>query len=216
MRRIWADGKLLDLTGLTIRVHPAARPGGRRFDPGQGGRRDSPAYRGLAYVVFENLPLADFGNRIPQFSFEIMRPVGALGRMAKAVTLIPGATEFGYEPSTAREHSRARYFAQEDATAPAPPRMYRPRSTIFRACAPVSSASHWWWRGSDRSALRPLHRAARRRDCRQRHHRRRWSVDGVTRPGAYLVSQIGGRPAFGGTPSDERAASDRGAESARA
>ena len=29
-----------------------------------------------------------------------------------------------------------------------------------------------------------------------------WSVDGVTRPGAYLVSQVGGRPAFGGTPSD--------------
>jgi hypothetical protein len=29
-----------------------------------------------------------------------------------------------------------------------------------------------------------------------------WSVDGVTRAGAYVVSQIGGRPAFGGTPSD--------------
>ena len=39
---------------------------------------DAPAYRGLAYVVFERIPLADFGNRIPQLSFEVMRPLGRL------------------------------------------------------------------------------------------------------------------------------------------
>ncbi|MER2519726.1 MAG: phage tail protein [Bdellovibrionales bacterium] len=31
-----------------------------------------PAYRGLAYVVFENLQLANFGNRIPNLTFEII------------------------------------------------------------------------------------------------------------------------------------------------
>ncbi len=30
-----------------------------------------PAYRGLAYIVFENLQLADFGNRLPNLTFEI-------------------------------------------------------------------------------------------------------------------------------------------------
>ncbi len=45
-------------------------------------------------------PLADFGNRIPQLSFEVVRAVGHLEQMARAVTLIPGATEFGYEPAT--------------------------------------------------------------------------------------------------------------------
>jgi len=30
-----------------------------------------PAYRGLAYAVFEDLQLADFGNRIPSFTFEL-------------------------------------------------------------------------------------------------------------------------------------------------
>ena len=30
-----------------------------------------PAYRGRAYVVFANLPLADWGNRIPNFQFEV-------------------------------------------------------------------------------------------------------------------------------------------------
>ena len=61
---------------------------------------DAPAYRGLAYVVFERLPLANFGNRIPQLSFEVVRPVGRLEQMMRAVTLIPGTTEFGYEPAT--------------------------------------------------------------------------------------------------------------------
>ncbi len=52
----------------------------------------APAYRGLAYVVFERLPLAEFGNRVPQFSFEVVRPVDGLNRMVRAVCLIPGAT----------------------------------------------------------------------------------------------------------------------------
>jgi hypothetical protein len=30
-----------------------------------------PAYRGQAYIVFENLQLADYGNRVPNFEFEI-------------------------------------------------------------------------------------------------------------------------------------------------
>lgn len=30
-----------------------------------------PAYRGLAYVVFENLQLANFGNRLPNITFEV-------------------------------------------------------------------------------------------------------------------------------------------------
>ena len=34
---------------------------------------------GLAYVVFERLPVADFGNRVPQFSFEVLKPVDGLG-----------------------------------------------------------------------------------------------------------------------------------------
>ena len=75
--RIWADGKPLDISQLTIRVHRGAED--QAADDlilAKEGAGNSPAYRGLAYVVFERLPLADFGNRIPQLSFEIIRPVG--------------------------------------------------------------------------------------------------------------------------------------------
>ena len=38
------------------------------------GAGEVPAYRGTAYVVLEDLALGQFGNRVPQFSFEVMRP----------------------------------------------------------------------------------------------------------------------------------------------
>ena len=34
------------------------------------GSGQAPAYRGTAYIVFEDLPLDAFGNRLPQLSFE--------------------------------------------------------------------------------------------------------------------------------------------------
>ena len=94
--RIWADGKLLDTTGLAIRVHRGREDqAADDLIVAREGVGNAPAYRGTAYIVFERLPLADFGNRIPQLSFEIVRPVGRLEKMVRAVTLIPGTTEFG-------------------------------------------------------------------------------------------------------------------------
>ena len=77
--RIWADGKLVrgaagDMkVGGTFRLHTGA--GDQTADPllatAEGAAR-CPAYRGLAYAVFEDLQLADFGNRIPVLSFEVI------------------------------------------------------------------------------------------------------------------------------------------------
>ena len=36
------------------------------------GAGNTPAYRGLAYIVFDNLALADFGNRIPNITAEVI------------------------------------------------------------------------------------------------------------------------------------------------
>src|SRR5690606_19550302 len=64
----------------------------------------TPAYRGMAYVVIEDFPLEAFGNRIPNFTFEVRRqlkPVDHDGRaveeMITGVTLIPGSGEFVYD-----------------------------------------------------------------------------------------------------------------------
>lgn len=82
--RIWADGKLLrgsrgDLkAGGKMRLYNGREDQTRdpliASDMGQ----HCPAFRGLAYVVFENLQLADFGNRIPALTFEIVADDGSI------------------------------------------------------------------------------------------------------------------------------------------
>ncbi len=97
--RVWADGNALDTTGLTMRFYRGTETQAvdSLIEAKQGA--DAPAYRGLCYIVFERLPLAPFGNRIPSMSVELCRVVGDLEPMITSVTVIPGATEFGYDPT---------------------------------------------------------------------------------------------------------------------
>ena len=61
-----------------------------------------PAYRGTAYVVFEDLELGPYGNRVPQFSFEVVRAaqgdfsdeIPDLATGVRGVALIPGTGEY--------------------------------------------------------------------------------------------------------------------------
>ncbi|MCT2399195.1 phage tail protein [Novosphingobium mangrovi (ex Huang et al. 2023)] len=81
--RIWADGKLLrgeagDLkVGGTLRIHTGE--GDQAADPlmlSAEGEASCPACRDLAYVVFEDLDLADYFNRIPALTFEVIADEG--------------------------------------------------------------------------------------------------------------------------------------------
>jgi hypothetical protein len=78
IKRIWADGKLLrgeagDLkVGGTLRLATGSEE--QDADPfiaSVEGIDSTPAYRGLALAVFEGLELAEYGNRIPFFTFEV-------------------------------------------------------------------------------------------------------------------------------------------------
>lgn len=112
--RIWADGNLLrgaagDFKVATgFRLHNGTQ--GQAPDPliaSVEGAGLAPAYRGLAYAVFENLQLADFGNRIPSLSFEviadegdvmigdIVRDLGGNGVAADCPTLVAGYAAYG-------------------------------------------------------------------------------------------------------------------------
>ena len=76
--RIWADGNLLRGTAGDLKV-----PGTLRFYDGRGDQpvdpliaadmgEACPAFRGLAYVVLEDLALGEFGGRIPALTFELI------------------------------------------------------------------------------------------------------------------------------------------------
>lgn len=83
--RIWADGKLLRGAAGDFKTQTEFRfyngNGGQPVDPliaSDVGAGNCSAHRGLAYVVFEDLQLAEYGNRIPQLTFEVIERSGAV------------------------------------------------------------------------------------------------------------------------------------------
>jgi hypothetical protein len=99
--RVWADGKLVDLSEITYRFYDGASD--QMPDPkieATEGEENVSAYRGVAYVVFEDMVLTDYGNRIPQITVEVSRSVNrseeALEKLATAVNIGPGDGEYVY------------------------------------------------------------------------------------------------------------------------
>lgn len=101
--RIWADGNEIVPSSLNMRVYKGDEA--QLPDPkieAVEGVGQAPAYRGIAYVVIEDLDLSRFGNRVPQFSFEVVRPASSdavpvvepLAATVPGVCMIPGTGEY--------------------------------------------------------------------------------------------------------------------------
>ncbi|MGY6634213.1 MAG: baseplate multidomain protein megatron [Alkalilacustris sp.] len=216
--RIWADGKPLDLSGITMRWYPgdeAQAPD--PFIAAKMGAANTPAYRGTAYVVFEDLPLGDFGNRIPQLSFEVFRPLAdpdTAEGLTRAVTMIPASGEFTYATQAIRKTtggSTGPFGTSSGGTTTAENLNALPDTADIvvaldrlQAMAPavesVSLVVAWF--GTDlragNCAIKPGVEVAAKATTP-----RVWSVNGVTRANAHLVSRDSeDRPVYGGTPSD--------------
>ncbi|MBI2262290.1 MAG: glycoside hydrolase TIM-barrel-like domain-containing protein [Caulobacterales bacterium] len=205
--RVWADGQPMDMTGVTMRLHQGADA--QTPDPLiEAVEADAPAYRGTAYVVFEDLPLGSYGNRPPQLAFEVFRrPRSAEARLEEqleGVCLIPGAGEFvlATEPVMRREgltrttpenlhagDGRTDLAVSLDQLQAQVPNLKR-----------VSLVIGWF--GDDlRAGHLTIRPGVERKD--KPTEPIHWSVAGLGRAEAHLISQSGGGPAYGGTPSDQ-------------
>jgi hypothetical protein len=202
--RVWADGKPFDLSGAVHRVYTGTEDQNPdSLIEAKQGPGAAPAYRGLAYVVFERLPLEEFGNRIPQFAFEVIRPVPGVAEKVKAVALIPGATEFGYDPepvyAVVSPGNRVALNRHLDGTRSDWHASLDDLQTTCPAVGHVSLVVSWF--GDDLRAgyctLRPKVDNKTRVTAPTT-----WSVAGLTRATAEPVSLHEGRAAYGGTPSD--------------
>jgi hypothetical protein len=204
--RVWADGYEINLADYTHRFYTgSAEQMPDSLIEAKEGEGNAPAYRGLAYVVFERLPLTDFGNRIPQLAFEVFRSVDTFESQVRGVALIPAAGEFAYHPAEVRidgggglSYSANRHttLAASDFSA-----SIDQLEQVMPNCGAVSLFTAWF--GSDlRCEACQIKPKVDTRDKGEGTTPVSWSVAGLTRETAEEVSLNVTRPAYGGTPSD--------------
>jgi len=206
--RIWANGAPLETTGLDIRVYRGTEE--QMADPiiaaTEGG--EVPAFRGTAYVVFEDLPLGAFGNRLPQFNLEVVRTgrrVGRLESLIQSVNLLPGSGEFAYAAEVVEESVRpgeTRPLNMNNLSGKADIELALDQlQAQLPNCKNVSLISSWFANSVDIAACEIRPGVERNfRNIRNAN----WQVGDVDRAAAYVVSSDAEeRPNFGGTPSDD-------------
>ncbi len=170
------------------------------------GAANTPAYRGTAYVVFEDLPLGTYGNRIPQLSFKVFRPLAdpdTAEGLTQGVTMIPASGEFAYATQGIRKGGGGS-SEPENLNALTDTADMMVALDRLQAMAPkvesVSLVVAWF--GDDLRAgsckVRPGVEVSAKTTTPSA-----WSVNGVSRANAFLVSSDDqDRPVYGGTLAD--------------
>ncbi len=206
--RIWANGAPLETTGVDMRVYRGTED--QMPDPILAATEgdEAPAFRGTAYLVFEDFPLAAYGNRLPQLNIEVLRTgkrIGRLESLVQSVCLLPGSGEFAYAADIVEESPRP------GQTYPLNMNNLSGKADIDLAldqlqavlpnCKNVSIISSWFASSVDIATCKIRPAIERRiRNIRGTE----WRVGRENRSTAYIVSgDAQGRPNFGGTPSDE-------------
>ncbi|MCB1342080.1 MAG: glycoside hydrolase TIM-barrel-like domain-containing protein, partial [Pseudooceanicola sp.] len=210
--RIWADGEEIAPAELNLRVYTGGAD--QLPDPlieAIEGAGLVPAYRGTAYVVFEDLALERFGNRVPQFSFEVVRPEQAasstyeddLGQLVKGVALIPGTGEYalattpvyytsGPGSSWAANVNAASGLSDFETS-------MKSLEEELPSCGAVSLVVSWFG-GDLRCGSCPVVPKVEKAEFEGENMP--WTVSGVTRATADQIEQADERPIYGGTPAD--------------
>ncbi len=203
--RVWADGREINLGTMTYRLYKGTETqAADSLIVAREGVANAPAYRGVAYVLFQKLALAEFGNRIPQLSFEVYRNIEAGDADIKGVVLIPGSGEFVYATEPVRQTfvdgvSIPENVHTRQGSTDWDVGIDQLQSGLVNA-KNVSFVVSWF--GTDLRAglcqIKPGVEGSTKTTLPIS-----WSVAGVSRANAYVVSQKDGRPAYGGTPSDQ-------------
>ncbi|MEM1388340.1 MAG: glycoside hydrolase/phage tail family protein [Pseudomonadota bacterium] len=214
--RIWADGQEVAPDDFTLRVyHGSDDQLADALIEAVEGAGNAPSYGGIAYVVLEDVALEPYGNRVPQFNFEVFRPApdGLAGgtiasdpaQVARAVALIPGTGE--YALATTPVHFEVGPGENRSINVNSPsgkPDFCTSLDTLASAlprCEAVSLVVCWF--GDDLRAgecqLKPKVEQKLQDGAGMA-----WRVSGVNRASAEEVPQDGDdRPYYGGTPTDQ-------------
>lgn len=208
--RIWADGKEIPTSELNMRVYKGDET--QLPDPkieASMGAGKTPAYRGTAYVVIEDLALDQFGNRIPQFNFEVVRPEQSdqhpeVARGTKAVAIIPGTGEYALATSKVSFPAEPGVAGRSNANNATGLTDFSASLEMLTDDLPNCGASSLIvsWFGSDLRCgecdIQPKVEQSLDDGIEMP-----WSVSGISRGSAGVVPHEDGRAVYGGTPTDQ-------------
>lgn len=206
--RVWADGIEISPDSINMRVYTGSAD--QLPDPkieAVEGAGQVPAYRGIAYVVLEDLDLGTFGNRVPQFSFEVIREAegseSSLAKKLKGVALIPGTGE--YALATTPVHYSFGPGANRSANMNSPSGLTDFATSLttlneeLPECGSAVLVTSWF--GNDlrcgECSIQPKVEQKEFDGAPMR-----WCVSGLDRASAEEISRVEGRTVYGGTPSD--------------
>jgi hypothetical protein len=210
--RIWADGNEIAPQGLTMRLYRGTEDQmpDARIEAVEGADA-APAYRGIAYVVIEDLDLTPFGNRVPQFSFEVVRAAQAaaaaehpgMAGLVPGVCLIPGTGEYSlattpvhYELAPGVTRMANMHVAGEETDLSA---SLRALEEELPGCGAVALVAGWF--ADDLRCgtcqIRPMVEQQANEGVGMP-----WRAGGLSRAQAAVMPQLDGDPVYGGTPAD--------------
>jgi len=207
--RVWADGAEVPRDDLNMRVYRGSAD--QLPDPkieAVEGAGVVPAYRGLAYVVIEDLDLARFGNRVPQFSFEVIRPAQGEGHVSlaeqiKAVAVIPGTGEYALATTPVHVAKGPGENASVNVNTPAGKTDFAVSLEQLEEGVPHCGSALLVvsWFGDDLRAGR-CQVQPKVEDVSAEGSGMPWSVSGRVRAGCPEIARVDGRSIYGGTPAD--------------
>ncbi len=208
--RVWADGVEIAPEDLNMRIYDGSDA--QLPDPkieAVEGVGAVPAYRGTAYVVMEDLELGQFGNRVPQFSFEVLRPDAEDApdrdpvHDLRAVALMPGTGEYALATTPVTVKYGPGESRSLNINSPSGLADFATSVTALRTELPKCEAASLIvsWFGDDLRAeycsLRP-----KVEQTEFDGEEMPWTVSGLARADAMPIPQEGGAAVYGGTPAD--------------
>lgn len=204
--RVWADGEEIAARDLNMRVYRGDEA--QMPDPAIAALHgdDAPAYRGIAYVVLEDLHLERWGNRMPQLSFEVTRPAqdgSGLPADVRAVAMIPGTGEYSLAATPVTLDLGLGEHVPVNVNTPMGGTDFSASLDVLGRELPnvgsVSLVVSWF--GSDlrigQCRVQPkVEHIAHDGDGME------WHVAGIGRAQANEIAKVDGAPIYGGTPAD--------------
>jgi len=210
--RIWADGVEISASELNMRVYRGSED--QLPDPkieAVEGSGNATGYRGIAYVVIEDLGLSRFGNRVPQLNFEVIRSaqgakateLGGLREAVRAVAMMPGTGEYALATTALHYSDGPGVSRSANVHSPAGESDFaaslKQLSTELPNVGSVSLIMSWFG-GDLRCGSCDI--MPKVEQNQQDAEKMAWRSGGVMRANAAVVPKVSGRSIYGGTPSD--------------